>query len=875
MCGYSFCILCLRAYHGVDECKFKSVDKKRIIEEWNAADENGRVQMAEAVWWAEKLGGQMGGWKLETGRFALMVTFPVAAFWFFNQPSLFKVFMKGYKVPDSREGDAAMAQFKEQLLAQKRKEEYESFLRQQMAFEEARRQREKLSVELMYHGSASDDDDDEHPSEATMQFNAKMTAEFRKAFPLRSESNLRKPTPIATPSLSQISKRLNFDDSLNTSLVTNSNVKVVELREEVDLLKRQLSNAEKEIQRLKTSEKSGKQHADQLQTEISNLRKDLIRQAHSVETENLRTELNKALHSRDEYQEACTRFHRYFRCAKARLLVAEDELRRRGRLTENVKMALTSAWTSAEYSTEDIQENLCDLLRDASSTLEELDKDSQDERDYVKNYLKSLTKKSSTLGDDENDDLSTNDTAMIFEEPEEAVIRDSISPIVPTVEGIIFLHSYACAIFDVSADQSMVSNLSESILNSTLANTSIDYEKDERIQRLELENSRLQDRVSVLFDRAQKSMLMEEQKNNAEQKYCLLGKNMEEILAELHSLRSACAKKLFDIDATTSQGRSAEVIKRIQDLNAKVESLQDQLSCSRSDVESAKKEIELLDSERNALLKKVDQLTALTDDLKSSLRGEKEKCSLLTRTMEEKETELSSQQKDLLSLRDEMKVSQEKLAETQSKVAQLEAQLRSANRAEPTDAGDETQIIHLRNNPFQCAVDAHSEAERERLKRKAETSLFADEPSEVKRAREEQISALEAQLRKSEREKEQTIRLQTDLAKKYREITTTLTGYQIKLKDADEGICYVNSVYDETEKQFVFKFNTETGIVDLLDVGQDVLSQGRLWEEEMQKYIGERNSIPGFLAAVTLQLEARRNIEDVERIHTISVLHED
>ncbi|PIO59388.1 hypothetical protein TELCIR_19149, partial [Teladorsagia circumcincta] len=240
----------------------------------------------------------------------------------------------------------------------------------------------------MYHGSASDDDDDEHPSEATMQFNAKMTAEFRKAFPLRSESNLRKPTPIATPSLSQISKRLNFDDSLNTSLVTNPNVKVVELREEVDLLKRQLSNAEKEIQRLKTSEKNGKLHAEQLQTEILNLRKDLIRQAHSVETENLRTELNK----------------------------------------------LTSAWTSAEYSTEDIQENLCDLLKDASSTLEELDKDSENEQDGVKNYLKSLTEKSSMSDDYENDDFSTNDTAMIFEEPEEAVIRDSISPIVPVVE---------------------------------------------------------------------------------------------------------------------------------------------------------------------------------------------------------------------------------------------------------------------------------------------------------------------------------------------------------------------------------------------------------------------------------------------------------
>uniref|UniRef100_A0A0K0CW83 Protein PET100 homolog, mitochondrial n=1 Tax=Angiostrongylus cantonensis TaxID=6313 RepID=A0A0K0CW83_ANGCA len=86
----------------------------------------------------------MGGWKLETFRFGLMVVFPVAAFWFFNQPSLFKFFMKGYKFPDTREGDAAIAQFKEQLLAEKRKKEYEAFLREQMAFEEARRQREKL-----------------------------------------------------------------------------------------------------------------------------------------------------------------------------------------------------------------------------------------------------------------------------------------------------------------------------------------------------------------------------------------------------------------------------------------------------------------------------------------------------------------------------------------------------------------------------------------------------------------------------------------------------------------------------------------------------------------------------------------------------------
>ncbi|KAJ1353957.1 hypothetical protein KIN20_010739 [Parelaphostrongylus tenuis] len=48
-----------------------------------------------------------------------------------------------------------------------------------------------------------------------------------------------------------------------------------------------------------------------------------------------------------------------------------------------------------------------------------------------------------------------------------------------------------------------------------------------------------------------------------------------------------------------------------------------------------------------------------------------------------------------------------------------------------------------------------------------------------------------------------------------------------------------------------------------------------LWEsnEEMRKYIGSRHTIPDFLAAVTLQLEARRNLEDDQRTGTISTVH--
>ncbi|CAJ0963222.1 unnamed protein product, partial [Mesorhabditis belari] len=88
----------------------------------------------------------MGGWKLETGRFLLCVTFPVAAFWLFNQPSIFQKFMRNYKVADTTENDEAFAKWKEQMQVQRRKEEYEKFLREQMAFEAAQKQRKSIEA---------------------------------------------------------------------------------------------------------------------------------------------------------------------------------------------------------------------------------------------------------------------------------------------------------------------------------------------------------------------------------------------------------------------------------------------------------------------------------------------------------------------------------------------------------------------------------------------------------------------------------------------------------------------------------------------------------------------------------------------------------
>ncbi|KAJ1368490.1 hypothetical protein KIN20_029626 [Parelaphostrongylus tenuis] len=61
----------------------------------------------------------------------------------------------------------------------------------------------------MIHRDVRDnDDDDDGPSEATIKLTAKIDEKFRRAFPLRGEDVLRRPRPIAPPTLSQISKRL-------------------------------------------------------------------------------------------------------------------------------------------------------------------------------------------------------------------------------------------------------------------------------------------------------------------------------------------------------------------------------------------------------------------------------------------------------------------------------------------------------------------------------------------------------------------------------------------------------------------------------------------------------------------------------------------
>ncbi|KAI1726680.1 hypothetical protein Ddc_03938 [Ditylenchus destructor] len=86
----------------------------------------------------------MGGWKLEGAKFACYVIMPVGSFWLFNQPWFFQYVAK--KLPeDEYKNDPHSVQMMlhlKSVIAQKERMNEEKLLRQQMAFEEARRRRQ-------------------------------------------------------------------------------------------------------------------------------------------------------------------------------------------------------------------------------------------------------------------------------------------------------------------------------------------------------------------------------------------------------------------------------------------------------------------------------------------------------------------------------------------------------------------------------------------------------------------------------------------------------------------------------------------------------------------------------------------------------------
>ncbi|PAV75526.1 hypothetical protein WR25_14696 isoform A [Diploscapter pachys] len=81
----------------------------------------------------------MGGWRMETFRMLIYVTFPVGSFWLYNQPQFYNKFMDNWTIPNDKKNNELIKKYIEEMNAVKRKKEYEDFLRDQMAMEAARK----------------------------------------------------------------------------------------------------------------------------------------------------------------------------------------------------------------------------------------------------------------------------------------------------------------------------------------------------------------------------------------------------------------------------------------------------------------------------------------------------------------------------------------------------------------------------------------------------------------------------------------------------------------------------------------------------------------------------------------------------------------
>uniref|UniRef100_A0A914VYU3 Mitotic spindle assembly checkpoint protein MAD1 n=1 Tax=Plectus sambesii TaxID=2011161 RepID=A0A914VYU3_9BILA len=192
---------------------------------------------------------------------------------------------------------------------------------------------------------------------------------------------------------------------------------------------------------------------------------------------------------------------------------------------------------------------------------------------------------------------------------------------------------------------------------------------------------------------------------------------------------------------------------------------------------------------------------------------------------------------------------------------------------------DTTKVLHMAINPIDMAHQEYKH-EVETLKKENEQMRLRLEEFEAQRGsstqhdadvtervqlrldelqHERQLNELKEKIVKLEKEKQRAREIQSQLAHKYREMCTQLTGFQCKMKD--ENLYQVESVY-EPGHFFLFKRSDE-GDLQLLE--SDYTPQ---WADFVETYLMTDHCIPAFLAAVTMQLYARDGKSDMQHDDT-------
>ncbi|EFP02499.1 CRE-MDF-1 protein [Caenorhabditis remanei] len=637
----------------------------------------------------------------------------------------------------------------------------------------------------------SDDDmieeeDSYEESEATMIFAAEMKKQFKKEFPLKAETEKRRKEEAFRRHAPKEARKLNFDITLSpepSELIKaksdkeNAQRQLNSLREEHERLKEMLKAKEAKLAEKSIDSEANRERILDLQE-----RCELLKQ----EKDETAQEYNQSLEIWTQFGK---KYYTWFNLASSQL--------------DAVKTYVKS---DGKFDSEEEIHRLNSMPRNMLRTLENFD--------FEEETVEMLG-----AGSVQEYDGVEFEVRRRAESPEavvEAVRRADVSAANFTIP-----HSNQ-TMLDDTANNTLMQEDQTMMTDGCPANRSlIDYEKDDKIQRLLLENSVLKDRLNVSMGRAEKSMLMEEKNRTLEFEKKTLQSQLDNSFGEIEALRIGRARDIFKID---------EKVSTESDNSAKQMQLLDRITELIKKNNQLEKDFEAATSRMTKIMRESTDCERRNERLEDAFSNERVKNQELERERDELADRIAEQNEEVERLKEQL----EDVMNRTVKVAE-EPTFSSTTLGAPgdkeTDAGDNTKIFHMAMNPFQAARAEYQESKKRKL---------TDAPDGAAQLREEQMAELEDRLELVTREKkvlEDSYNLHKDLASKFRQACIALTGLQIKLKDADEGICTVQSEYEGgSDNHFVFKYFYGTPRIDMLDVKSDASEEMiQKWEPLMKK----------------------------------------
>ncbi|GMS84248.1 hypothetical protein PENTCL1PPCAC_6423, partial [Pristionchus entomophagus] len=670
---------------------------------------------------------------------------------------------------------------------------------------------------------------DSEISESTRVFNLKMEKDFMKAFPLRSEQKtsmgpptsavrghqtfgktplLRGHVTASTPhSMKPHSSSTPIKFSLDESFVTgataqNLSSKVAELTTELDLHKRKLERQSKE--------------------------------------------LATAMERMDRYKvdaEELIRSHAELKKAKQRL---EDDLRG-AQLMEKTDNPLNSSYCTLinKWSTwldwKDAQMmTMAAIMADARLWTEE-------NRTLVANSHKSTEPK--TLSQDEVilcANGSVQDFHGIHELPitqlveEEEEINPNDTTIRDDNESVFMDQSVMEEVHNDSMNQSsrslppqddIESNLESSILDSTM------YEKDEKIDKLEFELNKAKEQMELYKGRTTRLAVMEEENESLKHRLKYLEDMHDQSIRDLHTSERLCedrvAATMISPDGQKMErGEARSITQIMRAMQRKIDEWEEAYRRVEGEIQMAQNEAVVAKSDAEAARAHAEQIS---NDVGSVLAEN----NTLTAQLNEVRQQLEAVNRDRVEM-----------------APLINDTVMTENV--PTDAGDTTQIVHFQFNPLDQARQELREEQEERKR-----SMEGGEGPSVKRSRNEEDAEMEGLRRKlqiAESRCEKLSTHNTNSIRNFRHILLKVIGYDIKMKQEDS--VQLSSIYDPLNQHFGFV--VRDNLVEMIELADKPFEGPVRFQEEAEMWMGERGSVPAFLAACQLKLVEGTMVEPEE-----------